>query len=237
MRNRLSLIAIALFLTAPGLLRADGDGGALRRLSAEFQNSTSLGATGDEILTNAPAQPGGVGGVVFYDKKVKLSDDVDAIYVTFSGQGDAHNGSALLMNATVNDHLIEPLAGQSGLGGGGPHLQTGWYTLIHLPQAAAANCNDGGGGTADCHDSSLYFSGCYRLSESEKKKKKHDDDDSEAKFARIKIALADLPGFSPGVSPPGDVGNTAFLERTTIYIDGQKDKHGTACVGASRLPH
>src|SRR5437016_981063 len=86
---------------------------------------------------------------------------------------------------------------------------------------------DGRGGTADCHDSSLYFSGCYRLSESEKKKKKHDDDDSEAKFARIKIALADLPGFSPGVSPPGDVGNTAFLERTTIYIDGQKDKHGT----------
>src|SRR5215510_13718086 len=115
MRNRLVLIAVALFLAVPGLLLADGDG-----------------------------------GVVFYDKTVKLSDDVDVIYVTFSGQGDAHNGSALLMNATVNDHLIEPLAGESGPGGGGPHLMTGWYTLIHLPQAATVtNCDDGHGGATD----------------------------------------------------------------------------------------
>src|SRR5262245_54835659 len=231
------LMMIAVLLAAPGLLRADGDGGALRRLSAEFQNTASLGAA-DEILTNAPALPGGAGGVVFYDKTVKFSDDVDVIYVTFSGQGDAHNGSALLMNATVNDHLIEPLAGQSGEGGAGEHLQTGWYTLIHLPQATTGtNCDDGHGGTGDCHDSTVYFSGCYRLTDTKKKKKDYDDDDSESKSARIKIALADLPGFTPGVSPPGDIGNTAFIERTTIYIDGQKDKHGNACKGAGRLPH
>jgi hypothetical protein len=227
MKNRLLLLAVTLFLAAPGLLRADGDGGALRRLSAEFQNSTSLSGTGDDkILTNAAALPDGKGGAVFYDETVKLPDDVDVIYVTFSGQGDAHNGSALLMTATVNDHLIEPLAGQSGFGGGGPHLQTGWYTLIHSSQSNAANCNERGGGTGDCHDTSLYFSGCYRLSAAEKKK--HDDDESAPKFARIKIALADLPG--------GD-GNAAFIERSTIYIDRQKDKHGTACRGAGSLSH
>ena len=225
MKNRLLLIAVTLFAVS-GLLLADGDGGGLRRLSAEFQNSTTLGTAG-EIVTNAPALPGSAGGAVFYDKTVKLSDDVDVIYVTFSGQGDAHNGSALLMNATVNGNLIQPLAGQDEAGGGGPHLQTGWYTLLHLPQAATGtNCDDGSGGTGDCHDSALHFSGCYRLRAAEKKK--HDDDDEAPKFARIKIALADLPGGGF---------NRAFVERTTIYIDGQKDRHGSACKGVGTDPH
>jgi hypothetical protein len=234
MRKRLLLIAVALFLAVPEFLLADGDGVGLRRLSAEFQNNTTLGGDG-EISTTAAAQPAGAGGMVFYDKTVKLSDDVDVIYVTFSGQGDAHNGSALLMNATVNGNLIQPLAGQTGVGGGSafePHLQTGWYTLLHLPDAGTGtNCNDGFGGPGDCHDSTLYFSGCYRLAASEKKKK-HDDDDDTPKSARIMIALADLPGGTTG-----GVENRAFIERTIIYIDGQKDRHGSACKGVGTDPH
>src|SRR3989441_11655226 len=88
-------------------------------------------------------------------KTITIPNDVDVLYVTFSAQGDTHRGSALLMNATVNTRLIQPLAGQTAGGGGGPHVQTGWYTLLILPTTStnpflpANNCNDGGGGTAD----------------------------------------------------------------------------------------
>jgi len=191
---------------------------SLQRLSAEFQNNTSLGGTG-EVATVAPAAPGGAGGVVVYSKTVEIPNDVDVFYVTFSGQGDVHNGSALLMNATVAGALIQPLAGQTAGGGGGPHVQTGWYTLLHLPQATTGtNCNDGGGGTADCHDNTIYFSGCARLETHEK----------EVKSATVNIKLANLPG--------GDA-NVSFYERATIYIDGQKDEKGTLCRGVSTAPH
>src|SRR5213594_4089362 len=103
----------ALLFVAPAILTAaslSADSGLLRRLSAEFQNNTTVGGSG-EILTNAPAAPAGAGGVVVYSKMLEVPDDVDVLYVTFSGQGDAHEGSALLMNASVNGVLVEPLAG------------------------------------------------------------------------------------------------------------------------------
>jgi len=190
----------------------------LKRLSAEFQNNTSVGGSG-EIFTNAPALAGGAGGLVVYSKTVKLNQDMDVLYVTFSGQGDVHLGSALLMTATVNGALVQPVAGQTAGGGGGPHVQTGWYTLNHLPQSTTGtNCNDGGGGTDDCHDNTIYFSGCARLETHEK----------EVKSATVNIKLANLPG--------GDA-NVSFYERATIYIDGQKDEKGTLCRGVSTAPH
>jgi hypothetical protein len=191
----------------------------LQRLSAEFQNNTTVGGSG-EILTNVPAGPSGTGGVVVYDKTIKIHDDVDVLYVTFSAQGDSHLGSALLMNATVNGGLIEPLAGQTAGGGGGIHLQTGWYTLVNLPApVASSNCNDGGGGTGDCHDNTIYFSGCTRVLDEEHK---------GPQLARVVIKLADLPGTG---------GNTAFYERSTIYIDGQHDEKGALCNGVGTAPH
>jgi hypothetical protein len=189
----------------------------LQRLSAEFQNSTSLGSDG-EIVTNAPAGPNGTGGIVVYDKMVGFPADVNVLYVTFSGNADTHNGSALLMTATVNGNLIEPLAGQLGTGGGGPTEQTGWYTLSKLPAALTGNnCNDGGGGTGDCHDNAVMFSGCYALGPNDDKKTAH-----------VQVMLADMPGG-------GD--NLAFYERATFYIDGQHDNTGTMCQGVDSSPH
>jgi len=222
MRMRRCLTS-ALALAAAGLFVAGPVSAAnLQRLSAEFQNNTSIGGSG-EIFTTLPALAGGAGGTVVYDKTVAFAADVDVLYVTFSAQGDSHLGSALLMNATVNGNLIEPLAGQTAGGGGGPHVQTGWYTLLILPTTAvnpftpANNCNDGGGGTADCHDNTIYFSGCYALQPADDKK-----------TARVKIKLADLPG--------GDA-NFAFYERSTIYIDGQHDPRGELCKGVGTGPH
>ncbi|PYS18973.1 MAG: hypothetical protein DMG17_04325, partial [Acidobacteria bacterium] len=179
----ISTLFIVAWLVSASSVQAQDNSSNLRRLSAEFQNSTSLGGSG-EVSTNAAATPSGGGGVVVYDKTLTIPDDVDVLYVTFSAQGDAHNGSALLMNASVNGNLIEPLAGQNATGGGGPHIQTGWYTLIHLPAAdTGTNCNDGSGGTADCHDNTIYFSGCYRVGSH-----------IPTTPFDVKIKLADLPG-------------------------------------------
>src|SRR5437588_5964557 len=128
------LFSGALTLTAAGLLaagavRAD-DGDNLRRLSAEFQNSTTV-SNGGEVGTKEAAGENGIGGTPAYRKNLKVPDDVDVLYVTFSAQADVHNGAALLMNATIDGQLCEPLAGQ---GARDPHTQTGWYTLLIPPR-------------------------------------------------------------------------------------------------------
>jgi hypothetical protein len=210
------MISTVLLATA-ALLLADSPP---RRLSAEFQNSTSVGGEEfGEVFTNAAALPAGAGGTVVYSKTLRLPADVDVLYITFSGQGDTHNGSALLMNASVDGTLIQPLLGQTLPGGGGTHVQTGWYTLLHVPAATlggVTNCNDGGGGPADCHDNTIYFSGCARV------------DAKPTKPVTVTIKLADLPG--------GD-NNFAFYERATIYIDGQHDSDGSLCQAVGTSPH
>jgi hypothetical protein len=219
-------------------------GGNLKRLSAEFQNSSSVEGSG-EISTNTAAGAGGTGGLVVYSKTLKVPEEVDVLYVTFSGQGDAHQGSALLMTATVNGTLVEPLAGQTAGGGSGPHVQTGWYTLVHLPAAnTGTNCNDGGGGTADCHDNTINFTGCARIVATDEDKSTHEDKSTdehksthedkstgehksthEDKFtATVEIKLANLPGGG---------NNYSFYERASIYIDGQSDEGRQLCKGAA----
>src|ERR1700757_3763702 len=71
MRMRYSLTG-TMALAAAGLLAAssvsaDEVSGQLRRLSAEFQNNTSIGGSG-EISTTAAAAANGGGGTVVYDK-------------------------------------------------------------------------------------------------------------------------------------------------------------------------
>jgi len=82
-----TLFIVARFLSASSV-RAQDNSSNLRRLSAEFQNSTSLGENG-ETFTNAAATPSGGGGLVVYDKTLTIPDDVDVLYITFSAQGDA----------------------------------------------------------------------------------------------------------------------------------------------------
>jgi hypothetical protein len=182
----------------------------LLRLSAEFQN-TSSGVS--EASSSAPAMPAGAGGTVVYSKLVPIPPAVDVLYVTFSAQGDVHSGSTLLMNASVNGALIQPLAGQTGGGGG---TMSGWYSLLNLPQpTTSTNCNDGGGGTADCHDNTIFFSGCFRVRLSDRPN------------ATVTIKLANLPGVGSNIS---------FYERATIYIDAQTDGQHL-CNGVSTTPH
>src|SRR5437588_76968 len=74
----------------------------------------------------------------------------------------------------------------------------------------------GSGGTGDCHDNTIYFSGCTRVLDEEHK---------GPQTADVVIKLADL------------VGGVAFYERSTIYIDGQHDPRGELCKGVGTGPH
>jgi len=204
----LPVIGTVLLATA-GLVLAQSDP-PLQRLSSEFQNVVS--GVVEAFTTNA-ALPGGAGGLEVYRKNLAIPTDVNVIYITLSAQADVHNGSALLMNARVAGTLIEPLLGSTVAG---PHTQSGWWTLLHLPQAGAGvtNCNDGGGGTADCHDNTIHFSGCARV--------------VPGSTVLVTISLADLPG--------GD-NNFAFYERSTINIDGLADLTGSQCRGVGTGLH
>src|SRR5260370_18083965 len=71
-------------------------GTILQRLAADFQNDTSLG--GEEVVTTATPAAGGLLG---YSKTLSIPFGV--AYITFSAQGDVHNGSALLMQASITD--------------------------------------------------------------------------------------------------------------------------------------
>jgi hypothetical protein len=219
-------VTSTLALAAAGCLVAGSLSAAvLNRLSSDFQNA----ADGtNELSSSAPAMPNGAGGTVIYQKTVTVPDALDVLFIEFEGQGDVHNGSALLMNASIVtgtplhpvETLCEPLRGSTGLGGGGPHLQTGWFTLLNLPQPPVTashppNCNDGGGGAADCHDNAIVFSCCARLT-------------TPDATATVRIRLANLPG--------GDA-NTSFIERSTIYVDGVADPSSPLHPGTQCLSH
>jgi hypothetical protein len=196
-------------------------GTTLQRLVADFQNTTSIGVP-DEISTIAPptatpvnpsTTPVTSGGNLAYTKSVSIPFPVT--YITFSAQGDGHSGTALLMQATVTDSsgnttICQPLSGQTGPGGGGANLFPQWYTLLHLPDAgtAVANCNDGGGGSADCHDNTISFTCCALVTP-----------DSGASTHSVNIGLA------------SSTGGTVFYERSTIYVDGSPNPGGNLCAG------
>jgi len=223
----LTMLGLSAMLLTGGTALADD--GALNRLAADYQNNTTVGPAGEIATNKTPIS----GGKLVYSKKLSIPFDV--VYITFSAQGDAHFGSALLMQASIADEsgkttICQPLAGQTDIGGGPPpsspvtHVFPNWYTLLHLPQATTGtNCNDGAGGTADCHDSTIMFSCCARI--------EPDSPFVGDDFHTVNIRLADLPGFTPGPPPSGSVDNVAFYERSTIYIDASSDPKKNLCQG------
>ena len=174
----------------------------LHRFSAEFQNTDSLGTP--EVSTTATPLAGGAGGTVVYDKT--LSVPFQTVYVTFSATGETHNGAALLMTALVDGVPCEAFEGRADAG------PSGWITLQKLPQpGVVTNCNDDGGGSADCHDNNLYFSCCAQV------------ENPPTHNVQIKLASSN--------------GSRVFYERATIYIDGSPNPGGDLCQGVSTAPH
>ena len=212
---------------------------ALHRLSAEFQNSTTgVNEVSTAVAPTGTAAAPGTGGVAVYTKTLSIPFNV--VYITFSAQGDTHGGAALSMSANIKaggaastsaKTVCQPMAGQTGVGGvfggGGTAGPPGWMTLVKLPidggtETAANNCNDGAGGTADCHDNTIYFSCCALITP-----------DTTSTTHTVEIRL----GSQPNPLTP-TTATLVFYERSTIYIDAQSNPAGNPlCKGVSTLPH
>jgi hypothetical protein len=195
--------------------------GARNLLSSEFQNESS--GVGEISTTLAPLA-GGLGGVSTYSKTLSIPFDV--VFVTFSAQGDTHGGASLSMSANITNSLAattvcQPMAGAT-TGGGGTAGPSGWMTLNKLPTSALPNnCNDGSGGSADCHDNGIMFSCCVRIT----------PDNASTKHT-VEIRLGSQPNpLTPAV--PG----TVFYERSTIYIEAASDPGGSLCSGVGTANH
>ncbi len=151
-----------------------------------------------EIATSA-ALPGSL----IYEKKVFALAPTGSVLreldIEFSAQADTHGGAALQMYATVDGKKCEPINTGSGA------AASGVYTLNKLPlyDAKTLNCNDGGGGGADCHDNTIYFDCCIRNTNND---------------PTVRIFLAS-----------SKAGQTVFFEEGTVKIMGTKDSKSELC--------
>lgn len=230
-----AVAALAVLMIAGVNTRASAGGSdtTLHRLAADYQNAASLaGGTlsgFDEISTDYPPFAGGGGGTPVYKKTLSIPYDV--VFITFSAQGDAHFGSALDMSANVTDEdghkqLCQPPAGAGHQAG---DTVAGWYTLLKMPApTTSTNCGpgtpggDGGGGTGDCHDNTIYFSCCAQITPDTDEFFSTDDPFQQT----VEIRLADQPGGNSGGQD-----KRAFYERATIYIDAESDPNHKLCTG------
>ena len=200
----LLLVAVATPANAQAL-------GPVHRFSAEFQfTSDPLSVTGPEIVTNLPPAltPPGAGGKVVYRKTLFIP--YRTLFFTFSATGDTHGGAALLMTCLVDGVVCQS---GGGLVTAGP---SGWITLQKMPAGhTGTNCNDGSGGTGDCHDNNLNYTWCTTV------------DGPGPRTVELKLAS----------SIPGGLGREVFYERSHIYIDATPNKNADdGCVPAAFVP-
>lgn len=140
---RLLPAVVALVLTAPVNAQT------LSRLSANFNGAP------EKVTTALPAA-GGAGGLQTFTKTVFVPLGHNVLFVTISATGDQHGGDKLLMNCKVDGVNCGVLTNPAIGSGGAP---SGWIVLGHTA-TGASGCNDGGGGTADCHDNVLNYTWC-----------------------------------------------------------------------------
>jgi hypothetical protein len=109
-------------------------------------------------------------------------------------------------------------------------------TLLKLPdgETGPSACNDGLGGTADCHDNTIFFSCCSLLTggspegpkgPSIKKSEKSSNTAGASNSRDVKIYLASSNGGS------------VFYENSTIYIDRSPNADGSFCQSVDTSPH
>lgn len=160
-----------------------------------------------ERITSVPAGVIGTDGLLVYSKAVFVPGKVTetaALFVTFSGTGDTHGGAALLMSCYVDFPAVPCMTGDTGAG---PN-PSGWVTLQKTPAGTGAtNCNDGSGGDGDCHDNSVTYTWCTRVT---------------AGAHTVNLSLASSDGVS-----------NVYYERALILVDAV---HGSKAAGLCLAP-
>ncbi len=153
-------------------------------------------ATSVATLNNAAAP----GGVSCFGTTQFVPSSANVLRVTMSSAGDTHNGARLRVGCLIRPASTGVWSFCNAFGTG---AAPGFYiTKNKLPQPTAnTNCNDGGGGSADCHDNSIEQTWCIPV-------------DTPDTFD-IDIRIGPGPELAGG-------GNFAFIEASTFFVDSTK---------------
>ncbi len=171
MRIRLNLkyVLTAVVLTTCLSVGPGAKGQAIIREAADY-----FKFDGTEFVTAVTAvngvttvTPGSPDGALFYRKTVTVSPQSNTLYVSIYATGDSHSGAAEWLSCRVTPQAspgVAPFCRPSAAEAV-DEAPSGWITLLKLPQDVESpegqnNCNDGGGGTADCHDNGITYQWC-----------------------------------------------------------------------------
>jgi hypothetical protein len=206
MRMRLSLkpslatVALATCLSVSPGAKADGP---IFRHAADF-----FKFNGTEFLTattaTAQSPPG---GALFYRKRivVQSTPPSNTLYVSIYAKSDQHGGAALWLSCLVNGVFCRPSAASFFEG-----TPPSWIALQKLPRTPGdptLNCNNGGGGSADCHDNGVAYEWCVPVR----------PDSIVTVDLRMATSIA---------------GRNVFLEGGHVYIDSSQITQPNRCVEA-----
>ena len=167
------------------------------RKSAEFRNF-DLAADPPETVDLFGTVP----GALLYTKTLLSKIGESELYLTVSAAGDTHGGARLLIGCFVDGPPYDATTACNPGTAGASAKPPGWVVLQKMPAAisGSSNCNEGGGGAADCHDNGVAYTWCKVV----KDKATHTVD--------LRLGV-DAPGFPPGI---------AFVENAHFYIDTVK---------------
>ena len=210
MRYALPLAALmaSVALASGGAIAADGP---LIRHSADF-----FKFDGTEFTTTATADanPAIADGALFYDRTVLLPSSSNVLYVTLFTTGDTHGGAALWLSCRYSIGAAQPnlCRSNSPPGGGIDEAPNGWVAVKKLPVPVdgATNCNDGGGGAADCHDNAIAYSWCVELPS------------PTPISVRVRLRMA-----------TSIAGQNVFIEKGQVYIDSSSINQKANCIRAN----
>jgi hypothetical protein len=217
MRMRLSFkpaltaMAVATCLSvSPGAKAQDGP---IFRHSADF-----FKFDGSEFVTPTTAvagpndqTPGTPDGALFYRKRVLVPQSSNTLYVSIYATGDTHFGAAEWFSCRVNGSFCRP-----GVDTGIDEAPSGWISLLKLPQDVqnpvgppfpVNNCDNGFGGSADCHDNAVTYQWCVP----------------------VRGGASVLVDLKMATSKPD---SPVFIEKGFVYIDSSRIEQPDRCVEA-----
>lgn len=201
MRKSTSLqLAIALVvLAALGVMPLDSRAQSVVRKSAEFRNF-DLAADPPETVDTLGTIP----GTLLYTKTILSKIGESELYLTVSAAGDTHDGARLLIGCFVDGPPFDATTACNPGTAGASAKPPGFVVLQKIPAAlgGSSNCNDGGGGAADCHDNGIYYTWCTNI-------------DPAGGLHTVDLFLLTGTPFAP-----------AFIENAHFFIDATK---GVGC--------
>lgn len=203
----LAAVALATCLSVnPGAKAQDSP---ILRHSADFFkfDGTEFTTTTTAVNGVTTTVPGNPDGALFYRKRVLVPGFSNVLYVSVYATGDTHNGAALWLSCRVNSAFCRP-----GTAVAVDEAPSGWIAMKKLPQDVQAplghnNCNDGGGGSADCHDNAIAYQWCVPTRGN--------------RVVTIDLKMA--------TNKPG---RNVFIEKGHVYIDSSRIGQPDRCVKA-----